>query len=77
MPLEELDACCQEVASTIARNAPIAVRNASARSNDGMQSGMDKAIVIEEKLFAACFESYDQKEGMTAFPRKSARSRLS
>lgn len=31
---------------------------------------MDKAIVIEEKLFGSCFESEDQKEGMAAFLEK-------
>ena len=31
---------------------------------------MDQAIVIEEKLFGDCFETYDQKEGMTAFLEK-------
>lgn len=30
----------------------------------------DEAIVIEEKLFGDCFESYDQKEGMAAFLEK-------
>ena len=31
---------------------------------------MDEAIVVEEKLFGGCFESYDQKEGMAAFLEK-------
>ena len=31
---------------------------------------MDQAIVIEEKLFGACFETEDQKEGMAAFLEK-------
>ena len=31
---------------------------------------MDRAIEIEEKLFGDCFETQDQKDGMTAFLEK-------
>ena len=31
---------------------------------------MDQALVIEEKLFGSCFETYDQTEGMGAFLEK-------
>ena len=57
-------------ASTIARNAPIAVRNCKRAINEGIQVNMDQAIVIEEKLFGSCFETCDQKEGMNAFLEK-------
>lgn len=66
-PLEELMPAAQKLAASIAKNAPIAVRNCKKAINDGLQVDMDEAIVIEEKLFGDCFESYDQKEGMTAF----------
>ncbi len=69
-PLEELMAAARKLASTIARNAPIAVRNSKKAINDGLQTDMDQAIVIEEKMFGDCFESYDQKEGMAAFLEK-------
>lgn len=69
-PLEELMAAAQKLAGTIAKNAPIAVRNCKQAINEGMDQGMDDAIVTEEKLFGGCFESYDQKEGMTAFLEK-------
>lgn len=69
-PPEELMPAAKKLASTIARNAPIAVRNCKKAINEGMQVDMDAAIVIEEKLFGDCFESYDQKEGMTAFLEK-------
>lgn len=68
--LEELMPAAEKLASTIAKNAPIAVRNCKKAINDGLQTDMDQAIVIEEKLFGDCFESYDQKEGMTAFLEK-------
>ena len=69
-PLEELMPAAQKLAASIAKNAPIAVRNCKKAINDGLQVDMDEAIVIEEKLFGDCFESYDQKEGMTAFIEK-------
>ncbi len=67
---EELMPNAEKLAATIAKNAPIAVRNCKKAINDGMQTDMDQAIVIEEKLFGDCFESYDKKEGMTAFLEK-------
>ena len=69
-PFEELMPAAEKMAAGIAKNAPIAVRNCKKAINDGMQVDMDQAIVIEEKLFGDCFESYDQKEGMTAFLEK-------
>ena len=69
-PAEELMPAAKKLASTIARNAPIAVRNCKRAINEGMQVDMDQAIVIEEKLFGNCFETYDQKEGMNAFLEK-------
>lgn len=67
---EELMPAAEKMAAGIAKNAPIAVRNCKKAINDGLDADMDKAIVIEEKLFGDCFESYDQKEGMTAFLEK-------
>lgn len=69
-PAEELMPAAKKLASTIARNAPIAVRNCKRAINEGIQVDMDQAIVIEEKLFGSCFETCDQKEGMTAFLEK-------
>lgn len=69
-PLEELMPAAKKLAATIAKNAPIAVRNCKKAINDGLEVNMDEAIVIEEKLFGDCFESYDQKEGMAAFLEK-------
>ena len=69
-PAEELMPGAKKLASTIARNAPIAVRNCKRAINEGIQVDMDQAIVIEEKLFGSCFETCDQKEGMNAFLEK-------
>lgn len=67
---EELMPAAKKMAAGIAKNAPIAVRNCKKAINDGLEASMDEAIIIEEKLFGDCFESYDQKEGMTAFLEK-------
>ena len=69
-PQEELLPAAKKLAGKIAKNAPIAVRNCKKAINDGLQVGMDEAIVIEEKLFGACFATEDQIEGMKAFLEK-------
>lgn len=69
-PLEELMPAAKKLAGKIARNAPIAVRACKKAINEGLDVDMDKAIVIEKKLFGSCFESEDQKEGMAAFLEK-------
>lgn len=70
VPAGELMATAEKLASVIAGNAPIAVRNCKKAINEGIEQNMDDAIVTEEKLFGDCFESYDQKEGMANFLRK-------
>ena len=70
VPAEELMATAEKLASIIAGNAPIAVRNCKKAVNDGLEVNMDDAIVVEEKLFGDCFESWDQQEGMANFLRK-------
>ena len=70
-PAEELMAAAEKMAAGIAKNAPIAVRNCKKAINDGLEVGMDEAIVIEEKLFGDCFETEDQKYGMAFFLDKN------
>ena len=70
-PQEELMAAAEKMASGIAKNAPIAVRNCKKAINDGLDVGMDEALVIEEKLFGDCFETEDQKYGMAFFLDKN------
>ena len=69
-PAEELMPAAMKLAERIAANAPIAVRACKKAVNDGLQVNMDEAIVIEEKLLGSCFETQDQKNGMTAFVEK-------
>ena len=68
---EVMLAAAQKMAATIAKNAPIAVRNCKKAINDGLDADMDQAVVIEEKLFGDCFETEDQKYGMAFFLGKN------
>ena len=70
VPAEELMATAEKLASIIAGNAPIAVRNCKKAVNDGLEVNMDDALVVEEKLFGDCYQSWDQQEGMANFLRK-------
>ena len=74
--LEELMPAAKKLASIIAANAPIAVRNCKKAINDGLQVNMDDALVIEEKLFGDCFETEDQKAGMGNFLEKDKEKKL-
>ena len=68
---ENLMAAAMKMAGSIAKNAPIAVRNCKKAINEGLDLDMDKAIVVEEKLFGDCFETEDQKYGMAFFLDKN------
>lgn len=70
-PQAELIEAAKKMAAKISKNAPIAVRACKKAINDGLDADMDQAIVIEEKLFGSCFETEDQKDGMTAFLNKT------
>ncbi|MBR5116053.1 MAG: enoyl-CoA hydratase/isomerase family protein [Lachnospiraceae bacterium] len=70
VPLEELLPTAEKLASTITKNAPIAVRACKKAINEGLELDMDAAIALEEKIFGDCFETEDQREGMANFLRK-------
>ena len=59
-----------EMARSFAENAPIAVKYAKACIDRGMQTDIDSGIACENELFAMCFATADQKEGMGAFLEK-------
>jgi enoyl-CoA hydratase len=58
------------LANEILGKAQIAVRNCKEAVNRGMETDMDTAMDIEKNLFALCFATEDQKEGMAAFSEK-------
>ncbi len=64
---EDLMNEAMKIAERIARNAPIAVRNTKHAVNEGAHMYLDEAINLEAHDFGKCFNSEDQKEGMTAF----------
>ncbi|MEE3392738.1 MAG: enoyl-CoA hydratase-related protein [Lachnospiraceae bacterium] len=70
VPIADLMPTAEKLASTIARNAPIAVRHAKEAINKGYETDIASGVVIEEKLFGDCFETEDQRYGMEAFLNK-------
>ena len=62
------------MARSFTKNAPIAVRYAKACIDRGLQMDIDDGIAVENELFAMCFATEDQKEGMTTFLEKRSAS---
>ncbi|MDD2295163.1 MAG: enoyl-CoA hydratase-related protein [Eubacteriales bacterium] len=59
------------MAKKIAGNAPLAVSYSKQAIRKGLElSNMDQAILVEAEVFAKCFATSDQKEGMSAFLEK-------
>ena len=69
-PPEALMDAALEMAQSFTKNAPIAVKYAKACIDRGMQMDIDDGIAVENELFAMCFATADQKEGMGAFLEK-------
>ena len=70
-PLEELLPAAKKIASSIAGNAPVAVRSCKKAINEGLaKKDIADAVALEEGIFGGCFETYGQKEGMANFLRK-------
>ncbi len=67
---EELLGGAMEMAKSFVKNAPIAVKYAKACIDRGVQMDIDSGIAVENELFAMCFVTADQKEGMGAFLEK-------
>ncbi|MBQ7640203.1 MAG: enoyl-CoA hydratase/isomerase family protein [Bacteroidales bacterium] len=67
---EELESAVDALLAAILKNAPIAVRYAKACINGNYDLTADEAIDLENRYFAKCFTTEDQKEGMAAFLEK-------
>ncbi len=67
---EDLMETAIQMAEKIASKAQIAVRNSKQAINRGLQTDIDTGMTIEEDLFALCFSTEDQLEGMAAFLEK-------
>ena len=70
VPAAELMARTKEIASRIASRGRIAVRLAKSAINRAMDSDIATGSMYEAEVFAECFATLDQKEGMKAFLEK-------
>lgn len=64
---EELLPRAWELAETIAKKAPVAVRQAKRAVRDGLDLALEEALELEAVCFGRCFETRDQKRAMRAF----------
>ncbi|MFT5698641.1 MAG: enoyl-CoA hydratase [Desulforhopalus sp.] len=69
---EDLLVACRKIADTICMKGPVAVRLCKEAVNNGIEMDLTRGCSYEADLFALCFASDEQKEGMTAFLEKRA-----
>ena len=67
---EELMDKARELANKIMSKSPVGVRLAKAAINNGLNMDIESAYNYEADLFALCFSTEDQLEGMNAFVDK-------
>jgi enoyl-CoA hydratase len=70
VPRAELQTVSVALAEKIASRGPLAVRLCKEAVNKGLEMGLAEACAHEAELFALCFASAEQKEGMAAFLEK-------
>ncbi len=70
IPSNELMVYVRKVAKRISSRGQLAVRFCKAAANEGMETDIDRAMSLEADIFALCFATDDQKEGMKAFVEK-------
>jgi len=70
VPAEQLMASSMEMAQKIVSKAQLAVRYSKMAINRGFETDIETAIAFENQVFALCFSTEDQKEGMAAFVDK-------
>ena len=70
VPQEQLMNSCRELAGRIAARGPVAVRLCKDSVNNGIEMDLGRACRYEADLFALCFTSPQQQEGMKAFVEK-------
>lgn len=67
---EELMPVARNLAEKITSRAPLAVQLSKAAINEGIDADLKTGIAYEAEVFAICFATADQKEGMQAFVEK-------
>jgi enoyl-CoA hydratase len=70
MPQAELESYVEELTKQLGGNGPQSVRAAKQAIHDGLEQDLDSALALETALFAFCFASEEQTEGMSAFVEK-------
>ena len=70
VPQDQLMEEAFKLAERIIKNAPIAVKYSKAAIDRGIDEDIDSGIRTENELFAMCFATEEQKEGMKAFLEK-------
>ena len=72
-PADKLMDAAMELAQTIAKNAPIAVRSSKIAISKGIDRFLTNDLNYEEQLFSSCFGTVDQRMAMAAFLEKKPR----
>ncbi len=67
---EKLMETATAMAQTIAKQAPIAVKNSKKAIDEGLQGSITEGVKIEIREFSRCFATEDQKAAMNAFVNK-------
>ncbi|MDC1436454.1 enoyl-CoA hydratase-related protein [Gammaproteobacteria bacterium] len=67
---EELKEKCLEMAASITKRSPLAVRLAKKSVTDGFELSQDDGMQLEAQLFGEAFASEDKVEGVNAFIEK-------
>jgi len=67
---ENLEERGHEVAEQLAELAPLALHGVKQSLYEGAELALDRGLELESALFARCFATEDQKEGMEAFLEK-------
>jgi enoyl-CoA hydratase/carnithine racemase len=66
VPLEELKSQAIEIAESISRNAPVAIKKAKKAINKGVSTSLKRGYRSEKKGIWCCFKTEDVREGITA-----------
>jgi len=67
---DQLEATVEEMARTIAGNAPLTVRCAKLVVGETLKDSRERDVAATERAVAACFASRDYREGQAAFMEK-------
>lgn len=70
VPDDKLESVVEELAKTIAENAPLTVKCAKLVVGEVLKDPKDRDVAATERAVEACFKSADYKEGQAAFMEK-------